>query len=59
MMKLKEMFEKGMMGRVIYDDVEDSYQLEQRYMNIGLFPIWEEFEGKKVKITIQVLGDDE
>ena len=55
---IKEMFEKGIIGKVKYNEIEDSYQLDIGALDVGLYPIWEDFEGETVKIKVEVkLGE--
>jgi hypothetical protein len=53
---IKEMFEKGITGKVKYNEIEDSYQLDLGALDVGLYPIWEDFEGQRVKITVEVIN---
>ena len=49
----------GLVGTVIYDENEDSYQLSTASMGIGLCePLWERYQGKKVRIRIEVLDEN-
>jgi hypothetical protein len=55
--KMKFKWKEGLVGIVVYNETEDSFQLEQKYVDVGLCePLWQDFEGKKVKITIEVLN---
>lgn len=53
-MNIKQMFEQGITGTVRYNDVEDSYVLDLGSIDVGLYPVWSEFEGKKVTIKVEV-----
>lgn len=57
MMDIKEMFMNGIEGKVTYNQDEDSYQLTQRFMDIGLYPIWANFEGQRIRIKVEILND--
>jgi hypothetical protein len=53
---IKEAFEKGITGVIVYDETEDSYQLDIGKINLGLqnSSHWQDYEGMKVKVTIIV-----
>lgn len=57
---IKERLEgDGLVGVVTYNQDEDSYQLSQSQMDIGLFPLWGHYESKNVRIKIEVLEERE
>lgn len=45
----------GLRGKVIYNEDEDSHQIEAGGMAIGLYPLWQDYEGKRIKIKIERL----
>lgn len=56
MMNAEELFATGMVGKVEYDEIEDSYKLVQPALCFDLCQaFWEDYEGKKVKVTVEVL----
>jgi hypothetical protein len=59
-MMIEELFtrEQGITGKVIYNDIEDSHQLDIKTMDVGLYPIWEKFVGKKINIKITIINED-
>lgn len=53
-MDLKQLWAKGMKGKVVYDSDEDSYKLQQTFMGFDLCQaLWQDFENKQVIITIK------
>lgn len=49
-----------MKGKIVYDEYEESYQLETRSLNYGIMAegFWNDFDGKEVEITIKVIEND-
>ena len=56
MIDIKEMFLEGIVGTVEYNKDEDSYQLNIGNMDVGLYPIWEKFEGKRIRIKVELMN---
>ena len=59
-MNFKDFFEgEGSVGTVVYDEYNDCYELDVGGFNIGLQSNgWDEFEGKRIKIIVEVLKQD-
>ena len=50
--------EKGLFGRIVYQEDEDSYVLDTGGLFVGIGnPLWENFEDKKISVKIEVLED--
>lgn len=58
MINIKELFAKGITGKVFYNEDEDSYQLNIGFIDVGLEPIWADFEGERIKITVEIIKGD-
>jgi hypothetical protein len=56
---IKEQTKMGeLKGTVVYNEDEDSYQLRLPNFDIGLCnPFWDDYEGKLVKIKIEVIQE--
>ena len=53
---IKEMLEgEGLTGTVMYNECSDSYEISLKQFDVGLYPIWERYLGKHVRIKIEVL----
>jgi len=55
---IKQLLLEGkLLGTVIYNEIEESHVLRMGVLDIGLYPLWEQFEGKKIRIKIEILND--
>lgn len=54
-----EMIKRTLRGKIMWDDTEETYHLQQKYVDIGLCePFWEDFEGLNVIITVEVISKE-
>ena len=55
-MNVQELFATGIVGKVEYDEIVDSYKLVQSALVFDLCQaFWGDYEGKKVKVVVEVL----